>query len=101
MELRPLNDRVVVKRVDAENTTKGGIIIPDSAAEKPVQGIVLAVGPGKKDKDGNVIPLDVSVNDTVLFGKWNGTELKHDGEDLLILKEEDIFAVIDSSQGGE
>lgn len=101
MELRPLNDRVVVKRVDAENTTKGGIIIPDTVTEKPVQGTVLAVGPGKKDKDGNSIPIDVSVNDTVLFGKWSGTELKHDGEDLLILKEEDIFAVIDSSQGGE
>lgn len=98
MELRPLNDRVVVKRVDAETTTKGGIIIPDTAAEKPVQAKVLAVGPGRKDKDGNTIPLDVAVDDIVLFGKWNGTELKYNGDDLLILKEEDIFAVISSDE---
>ena len=96
MELRPLNDRVVVKRVDNDTTTKGGIIIPDTAAEKPDQGIVLAVGKGKKDDAGAYIPLEIKVNDRVLFGKYSGSQIKHKGDDLLVLKEDDIFAVIES-----
>jgi len=95
MELRPLNDRVVVKRVDNDTTTKGGIIIPDTAAEKPDQGIVLAVGKGKKDDTGAYIPLEIKVNDRVLFGKYAGSQIKHRGDDLLVLKEDDIFAVIE------
>ena len=96
MELRPLNDRVVVKRVDNDTQTKGGIIIPDTAAEKPDQGIVLAVGKGKKDDAGARIPLDIKVNDRVLFGKYSGSQIKHQGDDLLVLKEDDIFAVIEA-----
>jgi chaperonin GroES len=96
MELRPLNNRVIVKRVDNETVTKGGIVIPDSAAEKPDQGTVLAAGKGIKDEHGNYIPLDVKVNDRVLFGKYAGTQIKVDGEDLLVLKEEEIFAVIEN-----
>ena len=96
MELRPLNDRVVVKRVDNDTQTKGGIIIPDTAAEKPDQGIVLAVGKGKKDDAGARIPLDIKVNDRVLFGKYSGSQIKHKGDDLLVLKEDDIFAVIEA-----
>jgi chaperonin GroES len=96
MELRPLNDRVVVKRVDNDTTTKGGIIIPDTAAEKPDQGIVLAVGKGKKDDNGSRIPLEIKVNDRVLFGKYSGSAIKHKGDDLLVLKEDDIFAVIEA-----
>ena len=96
MELKPLNDRVVVKRVDNETTTKGGILIPDTAAEKPDQGIVLAVGKGKKDEAGAYIPLEIKVNDRVLFGKYAGTQIKHQGDDLLVLKEDDIFAVIEN-----
>ena len=96
MELRPLNNRVIVKRVDSETVTKGGIVIPDTAAEKPDQGTILAVGKGTKDDNGNYIPLDVSVNDRVLFGKYAGTQIKIDGEDLLVLKEEELFAVIEN-----
>jgi len=92
-ELRPLNDRVVVKRVDSDTVTKGGLVIPDTVAEKPDQGIVLAVGKGKKNRDGDYIPLEVKVEDRVLFGKHAGTQIKHLGEDLLVLKEDEIFAV--------
>jgi chaperonin GroES len=91
---RPLHDRVVVKRVTADQKTAGGIIIPDTAAEKPSEGEVLAVGPGGRDESGKLTPLDVKVGDRVLFGKWSGTEVKIDGEDLLIMKESDIMGVI-------
>ena len=94
MKLRPLHDRVVVKRIDAEDKTTGGIIIPDTAKEKPSQGEVVAVGPGGRDESGNLIKLDVKAGDKVLFGKWSGTEVKLDGEDLLIMKESDIMGVI-------
>ncbi len=94
MNLKPLSDRVVVRRVDSEAVTAGGIVIPDAAAEKADQGQVLAVGPGKRDKDGQVIALDVAVNDRVLFGKFAGQTVKVDGEELLILREEDILAVV-------
>src|SRR5213082_1606171 len=92
MKFRPLHDRVVVKRIDAEDKTAGGIIIPDSAKEKPSQGEILSVGPGGRDEAGKLIPIDLKVGDRVLFGKWSGTEVKIDGEDLLIMKESDIWA---------
>jgi chaperonin GroES len=95
MKFRPLHDRIVVRRVDAEERTKGGIIIPDTAKEKPQQGEVIAVGPGARDENGKLQPLDVKVGDRVLFGKWSGTEVKIDGEDLLIMKESDIMGVLD------
>jgi chaperonin GroES len=95
MKFRPLHDRVVVKRIDAEEKTKGGIIIPDTAKEKPSQGEILAVGPGGRDEAGKLIPIDLKVGDRVLFGKWSGTEVKIDGEDLLIMKESDIMGVIE------
>lgn len=95
MKLRPLHDRVVVRRVDSETKTSGGIIIPDTAAEKPQQGEVLAVGPGSRDESGKLVPLDVKTGDKVLFGKWSGTEVKIDGTDLLIMKESDIMGVIE------
>jgi chaperonin GroES len=95
MTFRPLHDRVVVRRVDAEEKTAGGIIIPDTAKEKPQQGEVLAVGPGKRDETGKLIPLDVKASDQILFGKWSGTEVKIDGEDLLIMKEDDIMGVVE------
>ena len=95
MNFRPLHDRVVVKRVEEENKTKGGIIIPDTAKEKPQEGEVVAVGPGARDDDGDVIALDVKVGDRILFGKWSGTEITLDGEDLLIMKESDILGVIE------
>ncbi|AMA59871.1 co-chaperone GroES [Bradyrhizobium sp. CCGE-LA001] len=95
MEFRPLHDRVVVKRIDAEEKTAGGIIIPDTAKEKPSQGEVIAVGPGGRDESGKLIPIDVQVGDRILFGKWSGTEVKIDGEDLLIMKESDIMGVLD------
>ena len=95
MKFRPLHDRVVVRRVDAEEKTAGGIIIPDTAKEKPQQGEVLAVGPGKRDETGKVLPLDVQTGDQILFGKWSGTEVKVDGEDLLIMKEDDIMGVVE------
>lgn len=95
MKFRPLHDRVVIKRVDSETKTSGGIIIPDTAAEKPQQGEVLAVGPGTRDEAGKLVPLDIKAGDKVLFGKWSGTEVKIDGEDLLIMKESDIMGVIE------
>ena len=95
MKFRPLHDRVVVKRVEEEGKTKGGIIIPDTAKEKPSQGEVIAVGPGGRDEAGKLIPIDLKVGDRVLFGKWSGTEVKIDGEDLLIMKESDIMGVLD------
>ncbi len=94
MAFRPLHDRVVVKRIDAEEKTAGGIIIPDTAKEKPSQGEVIAVGPGARDESGKLVPLDVQVGDRVLFGKWSGTEVKIDGQELLIMKESDIMGVI-------
>jgi chaperonin GroES len=93
-KFRPLHDRVVVKRIDAEEKTKGGIIIPDSAKEKPSQGEITAVGPGGRDEAGKLIPIDLKVGDRVLFGKWSGTEIKLDGEELLIMKESDIMGVL-------
>src|SRR6188508_3440793 len=95
MKFRPLHDRVVVKRVTADEKTAGGIIIPDTAKEKPSQGEVLAVGPGGRDEAGKLIPMDIKVGDRVLFGKWSGTEVKIDGRELLIMKETDIMGVID------
>ena len=93
MKFRPLHDRVVVKRVEEEAKTKGGIIIPDTAKEKPQEGEVIAVGPGARDEDGKIVTLDVKAGDRILFGKWSGTEVKIDGEDLLIMKESDIMGV--------
>src|SRR5438132_553205 len=95
MKFRPLHDRIVVKRIDAEEKTKGGIIIPDTAKEKPSQGEVLAVGQGGRDESGKLIPIYVAVGDRVLFGKWSGTEVKIDGEDLIIMKESDVMGVIE------
>ncbi len=95
MKFRPLHDRVVVRRIEAEEKTAGGIIIPDTAKEKPQQGEVIAVGLGARDEHGKVQPLDVQVGDRVLFGKWSGTEVKIDGQDLLIMKESDIMGVLD------
>ncbi len=94
MSFRPLHDRVLVRRVEAEEKTAGGIIIPDSAKEKPAEGEVVAIGSGTRAEDGKVTPLDVKVGDKVLFGKWSGTEVKLDGEDLLIMKESDILGII-------
>ena len=93
-KFRPLHDRVVVKRIDAESKSAGGIIIPDTAQEKPSQGEIVAVGPGGRDENGKLIPMDLKNGDRVLFGKWSGTEVKLDGEDLLIMKESDIMGVI-------
>ena len=95
MKFRPLHDRVVVRRVDSETKTAGGIIIPDTAAEKPQQGEIVAAGPGARDETGKIVALDVKKGDKVLFGKWSGTEVKIDGEDLLIMKESDILGVIE------
>jgi chaperonin GroES len=97
MKFRPLHDRVVVKRVAEEERTAGGIIIPDSAKEKPMQGEIIAVGAGARDENGKVQPLDVKVGDRVLFGKWSGTEVKLDGSDLLIMKESDIMGIIEGT----
>ncbi|MBX3482780.1 co-chaperone GroES [Phenylobacterium sp.] len=94
MAFRPLGDRVLVKRVEEEEKTKGGIIIPDTAKEKPQEGEVISVGPGARDDSGKVQPLDVKAGDRILFGKWSGTEVKLDGEDLLIMKESDILGVV-------
>ena len=93
-KFRPLHDRVVVKRVEAEEKSKGGIIIPDTAKEKPQHGEVVAVGPGGRDENGKLIPMDLKAGDRVLFGKWSGTEVKLDGEELLIMKESDIMGVL-------
>jgi len=95
MAFRPLGDRVLVKRVDVEQMTKGGIIIPDTAKEKPQEGEVIAVGPGARDEAGKIQPLDLKKGDRILFGKWSGTEVKIDGADLLIMKESDVLGVIE------
>jgi chaperonin GroES len=94
LKFRPLHDRVVVKRIEADQKTKGGIIIPDTAKEKPSEGEIVAVGPGGRDENGKLIPIDLKAGDRVLFGKWSGTEVKIDGEDLLIMKESDVMGVI-------
>ena len=96
-KFRPLHDRVVVKRIDAEEKSAGGIIIPDTAKEKPSQGEVIAVGPGGRDENGKLIPIDIQVGDRVLFGKWSGTEVKIDGQELLIMKESDIMGIIEET----
>ena len=94
MSFRPLHDRVVVRRLEGEEKTKGGIIIPDTAKEKPSEGVIEAVGPGARDESGKIVTLDVKAGDRILFGKWSGTEVKIDGQDLLIMKESDILGVI-------
>ena len=95
MNFRPLHDRVVVKRIEEEQKTKGGIIIPDTAKEKPMQGEIIAVGPGARNEKGELVKLDVKAGDRVLFGKWSGTEVKIDGDELLIMKESDIMGIIE------
>jgi chaperonin GroES len=97
MAFRPLGDRVLIKRVEEEEKTKGGIIIPDTAKEKPQEGKVIAVGPGARDENGKLIPLDVKKGDRILFGKWSGTEVKIDGQELLIMKESDVMGVIEGA----
>jgi len=97
MQFRPLHDRVVVRRIDAEEKTKGGILIPDTVKEKPQEGEVIAAGPGARDESGKVQPLDVKAGDRVLFGKWSGSEVKIDGEDLLIMKESDIMGIVEGT----
>ncbi|SRR5208337_1596429 len=96
MKFRPLHDRVLVRRVEAEEKTKGGIIIPDTAKEKPQEGEIIAVGPGGRDESGKLIPIDLKAGDRILFGKWSGTEIKIEGEDLLIMKESDVMGVVES-----
>ena len=95
MKFRPLHDRVLIRRVESETKTKGGIIIPDTVKEKPIEGEVIAVGSGTRDEQGKVHPLDVKAGDIILFGKWSGTEVKIDGEDLLVMKESDIMGVVE------
>jgi chaperonin GroES len=97
MKFRPLHDRVVVRRIEGDQKTKGGIIIPDTAQEKPSEGEVVAVGPGKRNEKGEIVALDVKAGDRILFGKWSGTEVKLDGEELLIMNESDIMAVLDDA----
>ena len=97
MAFRPLHDRVVVRRVDSEEKSAGGIIIPDTAKEKPSEGIIEAVGPGARDESGKIVPLDVKAGDRILFGKWSGTEVRIDGEDLLIMKESDIMGIVEQT----
>ncbi|MHB1219125.1 MAG: co-chaperone GroES [Alphaproteobacteria bacterium] len=97
MKFRPLHDRVVVRRIEQEDRTKGGIIIPDTAKEKPMEGEIIAVGPGGRDEKGNLVPLDVKKGDRILFGKWSGNEVKIDGEELLIMKESDIMGVVEDA----
>jgi chaperonin GroES len=97
MAFRPLHDRVLVRRIEAEEKTRGGIIIPDTAKEKPIEGEVIAVGSGARDEQGKIHPLDVKAGDRILFGKWSGTEVKLDGEDLLVMKESDIMGVLDKA----
>ena len=99
MKFRPLHDRVVVERIDAEAMTAGGIIIPDTAKEKPSQGKIIGVGPGGRDDHGNLIPIDLKVGDRVLFGKWSGTEVKIEGVEYLIMKESDIMGVLEGAAG--
>ncbi len=101
MKFRPLHDRVVVKRVEEDTKTAGGIIIPDTAKEKPQQGEVVAVGPGARDEQGKLVALDVKAGDRVLFGKWSGTEVKIDGEDLLIMKESDILGILEGKSSAK
>ncbi|MEM9441630.1 MAG: co-chaperone GroES [Pseudomonadota bacterium] len=101
MQIKPLHDRVVVRRIDEDERTPGGIIIPDTAKEKPMQGEVVAVGPGARDDDGDRIEPDVKPGDTVLFGKWSGTEVKIDGEELLIMKESDIMGIIEGQAAAQ
>ncbi len=101
MKFRPLHDRVVVKRIDAETKTTGGIIIPDTAKEKPSQGQIVAVGKGGRDETGKLIPIDLKVGDIVLFGKWSGTEVKIDGTEVLIMKESDILGVLEGQVAGK
>ena len=101
MKFRPLHDRVVVKRIEAEEKSSGGIIIPDTAKEKPQQGEVIAVGPGGRDEAGKLIPIDVKAGDRVLFGKWSGTEVKIDGDEYLIMKESDIMGVLVEAKAGK
>ncbi|KAB7739813.1 co-chaperone GroES [Parvibaculum sedimenti] len=98
MKFRPLHDRVVVKRVEEDTKTAGGIIIPETAQEKPSQGEILAVGPGARGEDGKIVALDVKVGDRVIFGKWSGTEVKIDGQDLLIMKESDILGIVEGAK---
>ena len=100
MKFRPLHDRVVVRRLDAEEKTTGGIIIPDTAKEKPIEGEVIAVGPGARNEQGQLVPLDLREGDRVLFGKWSGTEVKIDGEELLIMKESDIMGIVEGTPAG-
>jgi len=97
MKIRPLHDRVIVKRIEEERKSAGGIVIPDTAAEKPDQGEIVAVGKGKKDDNGKLIPIDVKVGDTILFGKYSGTEVKIDGEEHLLIREDDVLAVTDAA----
>jgi chaperonin GroES len=97
MKFRPLHDRVVVRRLDAEEKTAGGIIIPDTAKEKPMEGEVIAAGPGARNEQGQLVPLDVKAGDRILFGKWSGTEVKIEGEELLIMKESDIMGIIEGT----
>ena len=98
MKFRLLHDRVVIRRIEGEEKTKGGIIIPDTAKEKPQEGEVIAVGPGGRDESGKLVPLDIKAGDRVLFGKWSGTEVKMDGEELLIMKESDVMGVIEGAR---
>jgi chaperonin GroES len=103
MKFRPLHDRVVVRRLEEEQKTKSGIIIPDTAKEKPMEGEIVAVGPGARNEKGDIVPLDVKAGDRILFGKWSGTEVKLDGEELLIMKESDVMAIIEerAASGGK
>jgi chaperonin GroES len=101
MKFRPLHDRVVVRRIEGEEKTKGGIIIPDTAKEKPQEGEVIAVGPGARDESGKLVPLDLKAGDRILFGKWSGTEVKIDGEELLIMKESDVMGVVEGTSASK
>ena len=101
MNFRPLHDRVVVRRLEEEQKTAGGIIIPDTAKEKPMQGEVVSVGPGARTEDGKLIPLDVKAGDTILFGKWSGTEIKLDGDEFMIMKESDLMGIIEGNVGSK
>jgi chaperonin GroES len=101
MKFRPLHDRILVKRLEAEDKTKGGIIIPDNAKEKPTEGLVIAVGSGKRADDGTIHPLDIKPGDRIIYGKWSGTEIKIDGEELLILTETDVMGIVDDPQAAK
>jgi chaperonin GroES len=100
MKFRPLHDRVLVRRIEAEEKTAGGIIIPDTAKEKPMEGEVIAVGPGARNEKGELFPLDVKAGDRILFGKWSGSEVRMDGKDLLIMKESDIMGIVETAKAG-